>query len=340
MGYSHIKNSYGAIIMATGITISLPISDFIPESIIKWITTALITIILFLIFQYTKDAFYRRFYRLHLQHPLTSFANGTWVAGISVGILIVVHVFPSLTSIAKFFFIGNVVLWLLYILLVVRNFFVLSKVKEYRQHTNGILLLSCVSTQSIVLSGETLFGDWIPGGIFTFLIYFGFSFYLLSLLFMTRSILTKQIHNLADNWMNMNCIIHGALSITGYASIMTHATPNSFINGIWWTALILVLAIEGIEYIRMVQRVKRYGWRDGVFSYSRTQWARNFTLAMFLTFTLHFSPTAFHLLNRYIGAEYIVLLLILIEYILFLQHILAVIVLKSKGRVKDEGLTF
>ena len=48
----------------------------------------------------------------------------------------------------------------------------------------------------------------------------------------------------------------------------------------------MFVLVELIEIARMVVRVAKYGWGQGVFSYNVSQWARNFTFGMFYIFTL------------------------------------------------------
>jgi hypothetical protein len=91
---------------------------------------------------------------------------------------------------------------------------------------------------------------------------------------------------LADDWDNTNCIIHGAMAITGNAAVRSGVLPTGLVIGIWvWTAVMFVL-VEGIEIGRLVVRVREYGWGRGIFSYNVSQWARNFTFGMFYIFTL------------------------------------------------------
>jgi hypothetical protein len=56
---------------------------------------------------------------------------------------------------------------------------------------------------------------------------------------------------------------------------------------IWAAALILFLVVEAIEILRAVQRVRTFGWKAGLFSYSVSQWSRNFTFGMFVAFSMY-----------------------------------------------------
>src|SRR5699024_3291045 len=88
-----------------------------------------------------------------------------------------------------------------------------------------------------------------------------------------------------DNWANTNCIIHGALSITGLAWLTVYPQTSSFIQMFWWLTFILVIIIEIIEVVRMISRIRHYGLGHGIGIYHVSQWSRNFTFGMFFAFT-------------------------------------------------------
>src|SRR5690625_5162246 len=91
---------------------------------------------------------------------------------------------------------------------------------------------------------------------------------------------------LVDDWTNTNCIIHGALSITGLAIIVSDSFTPSFVIVLWFVVFILLGIVEMIEVVRAILRIKLYGWNKGVFTYHISQWSRNFTFGMFYAFTL------------------------------------------------------
>lgn len=102
---------------------------------------------------------------------------------------------------------------------------------------------------------------------------------------MRRYLLHRQ-WNLDEHWDDTNCILHGAMSITGLAIVTSDAAPEGWAVATWlWVVVVLVL-VEGIEAARLVSRVRSYGLRDGVFNYYVSQWARIFTFGMFYAFSL------------------------------------------------------
>jgi hypothetical protein len=80
--------------------------------------------------------------------------------------------------------------------------------------------------------------------------------------------------------------------------------------------------VELIEIARLAARVRAVGWREALFVYDVSQWARNFTFGMFTAFTLAFAqaypliaPPALVALRAAIvaGGPYVVLFLLLAE---------------------------
>jgi hypothetical protein len=150
----------------------------------------------------------------------------------------------------------------------------------------GRILLSTVATQSLVVFWAVVYPDtvneWLARGV----IGLGLVFYVLGFVLLVRRYVGRRDWSLATDWDNTNCIIHGAMSITGNAALRSGVLPPEMVLAIWlWTAVMFVL-VELIEIARMVVRVAKYGWGQGVFSYNISQWARNFTFGMFYIFTL------------------------------------------------------
>ena len=79
------------------------------------------------------------------------------------------------------------------------------------------------------------------------------------------------------------------MSISGLAGILTGVISGPWIVATWLWAAGMFLLVEGIEVARARLRVRLYGWREGLFTYHVSQWARNFTFGMFYAFTLHLS---------------------------------------------------
>lgn len=124
------------------------------------------------------------------------------------------------------------------------------------------------------------------------------------------------------------------MSITGLAAVVTGTLPRWLVIATWRWAAGLFLAIEGIEIMRLVLRVQRKGWRRGAFVYNVAQWTRNFTYGMFYAFSLalqidlHTAKMTAGGLDRLLGwitayGQYLVLLLLLVECLVFLSSGLA-----------------
>lgn len=94
--------------------------------------------------------------------------------------------------------------------------------------------------------------------------------------------------SIADDWQNTNCIIHGAMSITGLASCLSGAVSPNLVFLIWIWVLSWFIIVETIELMRGVVRIKVYGAVKGIGTHHMTQWSRNFTFGMLYAFTLNF----------------------------------------------------
>ena len=153
------------------------------------------------------------------------------------------------------------------------------------------------------------------------LILLGCLFYLMGLSIVVRHYLGMKFSSMILNWSNANCIIHGALSITGLASLLTHALPDSIIIFIWIITTGLLVIVEGLSFVKLMQRIKNYGLLKGVFVYDISQWTRNFTYGMYYAFTLVLSENNLSsngivdLVIQY--GQYLVFGLLVIEIIIF-----------------------
>ena len=90
--------------------------------------------------------------------------------------------------------------------------------------------------------------------------------------------------------------MHGALSITGLASITSHAVNNQSIIGIWILAAVCFLIVESFEVHRLFKRMKDLGIQKGILIYDVSQWSRIFTFGMFYTFTCLIEPRSLFIL--------------------------------------------
>lgn len=232
----------------------------------------------FLIWQYSEKQGWLRLTR----HPVRSFAIGTWVASTSIlGNVLMVYA-PQLENIVHLLLFFNLIVFICFAGIVIYHLQILYRHRAHSQ-VDGIVLLATVSTQSIVIfMYEAL--PMVPMMFSVIFVLLGLIFYLLGIYLIYKRYRLNQ-WNIADAWSNTNCIIHGALSITGLAIVTANLFPDSFLLFLWLTTFVLLVFVEGIEIIRVVKRIKKYGLRHGVLVYHVTQWSRNFTFGMFFAFT-------------------------------------------------------
>lgn len=265
--------------------------------------------------------------RLLLQDPIQSFALGTWIAGISVLCNAGMKYFPGLLSVFRWITIFNSCALILFVLLSITNFRRIFK-EDLRNSVHGIILLSAVSTQSVVIMVNKVFV--LP----PFFIYAGVSmglvFYLTGIIALARRYLASKKWHFAEDWTNTNCMIHGALSITGLAAASAGMLHSKAALAFWSITFALLILIEMFEAVRAVLRVKQYGFHKGLAMYHVTQWSRNFTFGMFYAFShallqpVHSVPIYFSnfLLQflKFWGS--IVLIALLTEFFLLTKHVI------------------
>lgn len=231
-------------------------------------------------------------------------------------------------------------LWVWYIRLVIEGFKAMHAC-HVRLQTRGVILLSTVSTQSLALIASDLayhppifhlltedVSRVLFAGIATLLIILGTGFYIISMVLIVQRYWRQQDWTLVNDWDNTNCILHGAMSITGLAAVLSGTIPILICLLIWLYVLTMFILVELIECVRAFLRIKALGWREGIFTYHVSQWARNFTFGMFYAFTWAFIQHyetylmpqldgLFHWILAY--GPYIVLFFLLIEIGLYLQ---------------------
>jgi hypothetical protein len=235
-------------------------------------------------FSFFMTLFKKRFRELHYSNPINRFGIGTWVAGTSICTILIAKQFIEWSFIARILAGLNFGLWFIYIVISIRAFFDL-KHKRLTKHVHGILLLTTVSTQSIVLVLSAVFKN-VPMSIDHFFITLGLGFYLIcGFIIIKRYIMPADSWSVETDWNNTNCILHGAMSITGLACIKSHSVSEHEIIGIWIFAATIFMLVESLEVFRLVKRIKRFGMKKGVLTYDVSQWSRIFTFGMFFTFT-------------------------------------------------------
>ncbi|WP_175987319.1 hypothetical protein [Bacillus sp. Marseille-Q1617] len=279
-----INPAAGAIVMALGIFLYSTV-DVIPwlEEIanVLVIPYLLLSLIIFLaiLFQVFQPGFITPF----IHNPVNSFVMGSWVAGFSI-VCNVIHKFiPGTDTLIFGMAILNSIIFVIFLGFYIRNFKELvSTPAKYTIH--GVVLLSTVSTQSIVILWIKLVPS-LSNIIFIIGISLGLCFYLCGVALIAKRYFFSKDWSLSEDWANTNCILHGALSISGLALVLSHWISPSGLTLYWLAVFILLIIIETIEILRAVVRVKGLGWRKGVFTYQISQWSRNFTFGMFFAFT-------------------------------------------------------
>jgi hypothetical protein len=193
---------------------------------------------------------------------------------------------------------------------------------------SGVILLSTVSTQAVAIVLIDL-PVRVPAlqAVATALIGFGYVLYALGAALVLRRYLRRPRWRLADDWENPNCILHGAMSISGLAAVVG-GLPFAVCYATWLYVVAAFVLVEAVELVRAGQRLRLYGWRRGVATYHVSQWSRNFTFGMLYAFTLAFErtfpaaalPDAVEALRGGIRAHgpYVVLLFLAVEIGLFL----------------------
>lgn len=323
---TRIDASYGAMIMAIGIffisvfpQIDLPL--VLPSYIID---LSLFFIWLFLIFSFMKAALRGVFRKRYLTHPVQSFAVGTWVAGTSILCLVLFHQFPFLRPIIFTVALLNTGLWVFYLVLCLKSYRVIFSARYYKR-VHGIVFLSTVSTQSLVIVFNTLFQSSLLQQCSRLIIAAGLCLYFLNLILITIRFQRFKTGDILNGWKNTNCIVHGAMSISGIAAIISGAFTQEVILVMWIWAALLFFIVESIELWRLAARLHVYSLHEAVGRYHVSQWARNFTFGTFYMFTLHIdftgAPALFTVVQQLVVESGIpvLLLLLVIECVLFFK---------------------
>lgn len=244
----------------------------------------IVTLELLVIWLYLASAWNRHF-RMHVAHPLRRFAIGTWVAGTAVLAMLVVRTLPEAVPLARGLVGIAVALYLLYMVLFLHGYYRLLR-HPLQQNANGVILLATVSTQSVVTAFATVFETRFPDAMVTGLFAFDLAFLCAGLVLVALHFHAMRSSQLADEWKNANCIVHGAVSITGLGMLRISEFGAHVLLSVWGVALVLFVVIELLEFIRLVEREHRRGLFRGVLVYDTMQWTRNFTYGMFYAFSL------------------------------------------------------
>ncbi|KAB8133614.1 hypothetical protein F9U64_11945 [Gracilibacillus oryzae] len=327
----YIKTSTMAAVMAIGIITQGVLTNYFGSEDIsfygKLLSILNISLWLSFLFSLVLALRNKQFRNIHYENPINRFGIGTWIAGTSICSILICNNFPGWILFVKYLTVLNILLWMTYItisIIALRDIYRLKLTKD----VHGILLLTTVSTQSLVLLLNTVFNMEMVYYINVFLILMGIILYLVCLMFIINRYSSNfENFNIEADWKNTNCILHGAVSITGLACIFSHAVHDSVITVVWVVSATAFLVVEVIEINRLFKRIKRYGIQKGIFVYDVTQWSRIFTFGMFYAFTFK-SYTGTGWLSQtqslviHIGV-WVILLLIIIELILSMRGILS-----------------
>lgn len=275
----------GSIIMALGI-FTLGALQQIPliGQYGKTITLFLFLLWFLMLISFVPTLINNNFRKLLISSPIKSFAIGTWIAGTSVICILMVHEYQQLQIIIKYISMFNLFAWIGYILFCINQFKRII-VQNLSRDVHGVILLTTVSTQSISCLLINIFQGEISSKIIVLLIIVGIVLYLFSIVLILIRFIQKRstIHELK----NTDCIIHGALSISGLAMTQSQVFSSEFLIGFWYFVIALFILIEAFEIVRAVARVKLFGLKKALFTYDVSQWSRNFTFGMLYYFTFN-----------------------------------------------------
>jgi hypothetical protein len=321
-----ISPGAGAAVMAIGIfgLAALPRVGLLGSFLTTPLALLLLGLWSFLALMFSR-ALWTGALRLRARPVLERFALGTWVAGSVVTAKLLSLALPTWSALSRALEACALLVFAWYAAVIARSLPVLVT-DPGGLRVSGTVLLTTVSAQAIALAAPDLFlflPRWLVAGI----IGCGAATYVLGFGLIVERYRRQRRLQLAVDWDNTNCILHGAMSITGLAAVSTGAAPWAVCLAIWLYAGLAFVVVEVIEVARLVMRVKTYGWAQGVLVYDTTQWARNFTFGMFYAFSFafveRFGPSAGWLgaIQRSIldYGQYVVAALLVIEIILFLE---------------------
>lgn len=234
---------------------------------------------------------------LLLSKPVPSFIIGSWIAGISVLSNVVVKYFPDMSVAVQVVMLFNTMMWLGFMASCVYQFKEMVK-RPTAYSTHGVVLLSTVATQSVVVFWVKVYPS-LPEGLLIGAISLGTIFYLIGFTLMIVRYVRGNRWTLIDDWPSTNCIIHGALSITGLAIVSSGMLSGRMIMFFWLLVFVLLIGVEWLEMVRAVKRIQKLGWKKGIFTYHISQWSRNFTFGMFYAFTMTMHANPYYLNSFY-----------------------------------------
>jgi hypothetical protein len=264
--------------------------------------------------------------RSRIGRPAGTFAIGCWVAATAVLLELIVLAVPEWRPLALALGALAAAIWLWFLKVAAEDVGAAVRAAT-RAPMPGAVLLATVSTQSLALAALALFPDAPFRPLAEGLVALGGGLYVAGAALVVWSHVRAPGWTLADDWDNSNCILHGAMSITGLAVVSWRIGSPALAVALWLYVLAVFVVVEAIEIARLAARVAACGWRRGAFAYRVSQWSRNFTFGMFYAFTLALSQSMPSPEASWVGwlqrpvlayGPYAVLAFLLIEVALFL----------------------
>lgn len=266
----------------------------------------------------------REGFAAHTGPLVGSFAIGTWVAASAVVARMTMLAMPDAPFPAQVMFVVGSAVWLWFVPRALRNLRRIAGAPPGATRPTGIILLTTVATQAVALPALRLFPASAPvRAAAVALLLFGLLCYIVGAVLIVRRYVAGPRWQLATDWDNTNCILHGALSITGLAAVVGGVFGGAVLMPFWAGVLAVFAAVETVELARLAARWRLLGWREAVLVYDVSQWARNFTFGMFYAFTAALTrrfalaeshPTLAALAGAILAyGQYVVLLLLLAE---------------------------
>ncbi|WP_082235271.1 hypothetical protein [Halobacillus massiliensis] len=292
-----VNPASASIIMALGVFLYAAI-EALPffHLVIGQVLTGVLAVFGIIIYSALARQLFRGFFYSLLKNPVNSFVIGSWIAGLSVLSEVTLKYYPDLLAAAQAIAVLNTGLYVLFMVICIYSFTKLIKYSGAHS-PHGTVLLSTVATQSLVILWGDMF-PFLPTSLLMTATLAGIVFYFIGIFLIGRR---YKLHHwsIAEDWTSTNCIIHGALSITGLALIAAGGISPFFMLIYWLIVFSMVLLVELLEILRAVKRVRTYGWKEGVFTYNVSQWSRNFTFGMFYAFTMMRHEGAYYLPGMY-----------------------------------------
>ncbi len=331
---SRLRPASAAIVMALGI-FALAAARRLPLSgaaLSRSLAIALLILWAIIAFEHLWAWLAGGLHRL-IHDPRRAFVSGTWVAATAVTGELLARTFPQQLAAPLALGVVAILLWIVHFRL---SFAGLRAIAGPAcMSASGTVLLPTVAMQSLVLLGQAIAGASVPAWLDVGLIAAGYVYYAAGLVLVVRRYALQRGWHLAGDWDDANCILHGALSISGLAGVATGALSPPALWVSWLGAAALFVIVEGVEFARMAQRLRHFGLRYGVLTYYAPQWTRNFTVGMFYAFSVAVHgdrvassvpavPGLLPVLEAIVGyGQYVVLLLLVIETGLLAAHFLA-----------------